>query len=246
MDQIDLNADIGESIGSDEEILNYISSANIACGFHAGGPQTMKQTVTWAIERGVAIGAHPSFYDVEGFGRRTMRLSPEEVYSITVYQVGALQAFAQAEGGRLHHVKPHGALYNMAAKDIELADAIARAVFDVDPALILYGLSGSAMIKAGENVGLKVAHEAFSDRAYHADGSLVARSEDGAMISDAVVASERLIRLLKTGSLKSVEGVNIPIQADTVCLHGDSPSALRFAKALNDRLRVEGIQIAAL
>jgi 5-oxoprolinase (ATP-hydrolysing) subunit A len=251
MIQIDLNADIGEGygvyeIGDDESILNYISSANIACGFHAGDPKTMRRTVKWAIEKGVAIGAHPGFPDLRGFGRRPMTLTNEEVYDIMVYQIGALQAFAKAEGGYLHHVKPHGALYNMAAKDGNLAEAIARAIYDVDPDLILYGLSGSALILAGEKIGLKVANEAFSDRGYRADGSLVPRSEPGAFIKDADVAADRFIHFIKTGYLKSVEGTDIKLLADTVCLHGDSPGALLLAKRLYKRLAEENIRVAKI
>jgi len=249
--KIDLNADIGESygvykIGADEQILEYITSANIACGFHAGDPSIMRRTVHMALEKGVAIGAHPGFPDLHGFGRRFMQLSPEEVYDLTVYQIGALQAFAQAEGGRLHHVKPHGALYNIAAADSELADSICRAIYDVDQKLILYGLSGSELIKSGQRIGLKVANEAYSDRHYHSDGSLVSRSDGRSMIKNADDAADRLLKMIQSGKVTSVEGDEIPVAIDTVCLHGDNQDALTFAQTLHRKLNESGIRLQTI
>lgn len=177
---VDINCDMGESFGSyklgrDEEILDYVTSANIACGFHAGDPSTMKRTVQMALEKNVGIGAHPGVQDLVGFGRREINLSPEEAYDIVVYQIGALYAFVKSEGGKIQHVKPHGALFNMAAKDAQLAEAIAEAVYKVDPEMILFGLAGSELVKAGKKIGLRTANEVFSDRTYQQDGSLTSR-----------------------------------------------------------------------
>lgn len=249
--RIDLNGDIGESFGAwtmgdDAGVLESITSANIACGFHAGDPFTMQATVAAAVARGVALGAHPSLPDLQGFGRRELRISPNEAYALTLYQTGALAAFATAAGSALRHVKPHGALYNMAARDAALSMAIATAVRDCDASLILVGLSGSALPAAGEAMGLRVAHEAFVDRRYRADGSLVPRGAPGAVI-DAVDASvEQAIRLAVSGVAIADEGSPIALRVDTLCLHGDRADAAGFARSLRASLVAAGVTIGAL
>ena len=209
MVKVDLNSDLGESfgiykIGNDSEVLKYVSSANVACGLHAGDPFVMHKTVRLALENNTAIGAHPGFMDLNGFGRRKMDLTAQEVYDLIVYQVGALSAFVKAEGGKMQHVKPHGALYNTAAKDEKLSTAIAQAVYDVNPELILYGLAGSWLIKAGEKVGLKTASEVFADRTYQDDGSLTPRSQANAMITDDEKAIMQVLDMVKTGEVTTV------------------------------------------
>jgi UPF0271 protein len=248
---IDLNCDMGESfgaykMGTDEEILNYITSANIACGFHAGDPTTMRKTVTMALERNVGIGVHPGLPDLVGFGRRTMDISPQEAYDLIVYQIGAVYAFTKAEGGKLQHVKPHGALYNMAAKSPSLSEAIAEAIYKVDPELILFGLAGGELVKAGKKIGLRSASEVFSDRTYQEDGSLTSRREENALIHDQEVAVNQVIRIVKEGKVKSLQGVDVSIQAHTVCIHGDGQNALQFAKYISTSLQNAGITIAKI
>lgn len=248
MATVDLNSDLGESfgafkVGNDEEVLRYISSANIACGFHAGDHNVMMRTVELAKKFGVAIGAHPGLNDLAGFGRRIVEITPEEAYNMVVYQIGALSGVAAAKGVKLDHVKPHGALYNMAAKNKALAEAIAHAVKDVDKSLILFGLAGSALCQEGEKLGLKVAHEVFADRTYQPDGTLTPRSKKNAMIHDPEEAVKRVIRMVKEGKVTAVDGREIPIQADTVCIHGDGPKALAFAQALRKRLEEEEVMI---
>ena len=245
MRSIDINSDLGESfgaykMGSDAEVLQFVSSANIACGFHASDPLTMTKSVRMAKEAGVAIGAHPGFPDRENFGRLPMDMSPEEVKAIVLYQVGALQAICKAEGTKLHHVKPHGALYNMAAKDEALALAIAEAVAEADEELILFGLSGSLMEKAAKAKGVRFASEVFADRAYEDDGTLVSRTKPGAMIEDETLAIARMVRLMREGFVESINGRDIPLKADTICVHGDSPKALAFAKALREAMESLG------
>ena len=247
---IDLNCDMGESFGAwtmgqDATVLEYVSSANIACGFHAGDPLTMHRTVVAAAARGVAVGAHPSLPDLAGFGRREMRVSADETYAMTLYQIGAIAAFANAAGTRLRHVKPHGALYNMAAKDRALADAIAAAVRDFDGDLILVGLAGSELPRAGEHAGLAVAHEAFADRRYESDGSLMARRKDGAVIDDVDTAVAQAISIATRGEAESPGGI-LRIRADTICVHGDRPDAAMFAQRLRSGLEAAGIMIVAL
>jgi UPF0271 protein len=247
---IDLNCDMGESFGAwtmgqDAGVLEHVSSANIACGFHAGDPLTMRRTVDAAVARGVAVGAHPSLPDLAGFGRREMRVSVDETYALTLYQIGALAAMAHAAGTRLRHVKPHGALYNMAAKDRALADAIAAAVRDFDSDLILVGLANSELPRAGEQAGLAVAHEAFADRRYESDGSLMARGKAGAVIDDVDVAVAQAISIATRGEAESPAGV-LHIRADTICVHGDRPDAAMFARQLRDGLEAAGVVIAAL
>lgn len=246
--EIDLNCDMGESfgayiMGNDEEVMDTISSANIACGFHAGDPVIMRKTVKLALEKGVAIGAHPGFQDLSGFGRREMVISPSEAYALTVYQIGALYGFVQAEGGSIQHVKPHGALYNMAAQDASLAEAIAEAVYKVSPELILYGLAGSELVKAGKRIGLLTANEVFSDRTYQCDGTLTPRSQPNALITDHEHAIKQIIRMVKEGKVEATDGTHIPIQADTICIHGDGKTALEFAKRIPSALAIEGIKV---
>ncbi|WMM88700.1 5-oxoprolinase subunit PxpA [Heyndrickxia coagulans] len=248
MPSIDLNCDMGESfgaytIGKDEEILDLITSANIACGFHAGDPTVMRKTVRMAAEKGVGIGAHPGLPDLMGFGRRNIQISPQEAYDMTVYQIGALAAFAKAEGSTVRHVKPHGALYNMAAKDPNLAEAIAKAVYDVSPDLILFGLAGSELVKAGEKAGLKTASEVFADRTYQQDGALTPRREPNALIEDRETAAKQVIRMIKEGAVTSVQGEDVSVRADTICIHGDGRQALAFAAFIRQSLEQEGIKI---
>ncbi|MBO0993918.1 5-oxoprolinase subunit PxpA [Bacillus sp. SD088] len=248
MKQIDLNCDIGEGfgayrIGCDEDIMPYISSANIACGLHAGDFTTMNQTVQLALEHNVAIGAHPGLPDLQGFGRRTMKVSPQEVFEIVLYQIGALHGFVVAHGGKLRHVKPHGALYNMAAIDPTLAEAIAEAVYRFQPELILFGLSGSELIRAGEKIGIQTASEVFADRTYQRNGTLTPRNQANALIHNVEQAVDQAIRIVMEQKVETIEGGSISVQADTICLHGDSPSALHFAYELNKRFAAEGIKI---
>ncbi|TKI05537.1 5-oxoprolinase subunit PxpA [Martelella alba] len=242
---IDLNADLGEGEANDEALLQCVSSANIACGFHAGDAVGMRRSVQWALRYGVAIGAHPSFPDRVNFGRSAMRLPPETVYAQTVYQLGALGALAQAEGGRMVHVKPHGMLYNQAAREPVLADAIARAVKAVDPSLRLVGLADSELIRAGAFHGLAVRHEVFADRNYRRDGSLVPRTEADALIEDEQQAFDRTLIMAQRGEVRTREGEWIKVRADTVCLHGDGAHALAFARRIAAGLRDNGIVIAA-
>lgn len=247
---IDLNCDMGESfgawsMGNDLAILPYVTSANIACGYHAGDPGTMRKTVAAALEHGVAIGAHPGLPDLVGFGRRTIDISPQEAYDMVVVQVGALAAVAASQGARLHHVKAHGALYNMAAKKPELAQAIARAVYDIDSSLVFYGLASSELTRAGEQCGLKVAHEVFGDRTYQNDGSLTPRKQADAMIEDATVSIRQVLRMITEGRITSVQGDEVPVKADTLCLHGDQPDAVAFAKSIRLALHEAGVQVRA-
>ncbi|HEY9572923.1 MAG TPA: 5-oxoprolinase subunit PxpA [Pusillimonas sp.] len=245
---IDLNCDMGESFGAwkmgqDEEILPYVSSANIACGFHAGDPATMRKTVAAAIRHGVALGAHPGLPDLAGFGRRNMDISPDNAYDIVVVQVGALAGVAASQGGRLRHVKAHGALYNMASKNRELASAIAQAVHDVDPSLVLYALASSVQVDAGRDVGLKVAQEVFADRTYQSDGSLTPRKQPNAMIEDPDASIRQVLRMIKEGKVASVQGGDVAVSADTLCIHGDQAGAVMFAKAIRKALEAEGITV---
>ena len=247
---VDLNCDIGESFGAyqfgnDQAVMDFVSSVNIACGFHAGDPAVMRKTVQLALEKKLAIGAHPGLPDLAGFGRREMAISPDDAFNMVVYQLGALSAFVQAEGGSMHHVKPHGALYNMAAANMELAEAIAEAVYRVNPNLIVYGLSGSQLVKAAQKLRLKAASEVFADRTYQQDGSLRSRKLPGAVISSPEKAAEQLLLMVKKGKVVSVEGVEIAVQADTVCLHGDNPHAVEFARHLYRLLKNEGISLQA-
>ncbi len=245
---IDINSDIGESfgaykIGADESILDIVTSANIACGYHAGDPCTMRKTVAMAKKRGVRIGAHTGFPDIMGFGRRNMSVSAEEMYDYTLYQLGALYGFARAAGFELSHVKPHGAMYNMAAKDVSLALAICRAVKEFDRELIILGLAGSRFCEAAEECGLTFASEVFADRAYMEDGSLVPRGRADSMILDEDEAVRRVIKMVTEGRVTAVTGKEIPVRADSVCVHGDGAKALAFAVNIRTSLEKAGIAV---
>lgn len=251
MATIDLNCDLGESfghykLGEDINILKYITSANIACGFHAGDPSVMRETVARCLEHQVAIGAHPGLPDLVGFGRREMAISPTEAYDLTVYQIGALHAVAASQGGTIHHVKPHGALYNMAAKDPALAEAIAKAVYDVSPKLILFGLAGSELITAGKRIGLPIANEVFADRTYTNEGTLTPRRNDNALITSDEAALTQVLQMVKTQTVTATTGEIVHLQADTICLHGDGEKAVVFAKMIYEVLKAEGIHIQAI
>jgi UPF0271 protein len=245
--RMDINCDMGESfgryaLGNDAELLSLVTSANIACGFHAGDPTVMAQTVRLARQAGVAIGAHPGYPDLQGFGRRAMELSAEEVEALVLYQVGALAAFARAEGLELTHVKPHGALYNQAARQPLLAAAIARAVRRFSPQLVLVGLAGSALVEAGQQAGLKTAAEGFAERGYNPDGSLMARTQPGALIHDPQQAALQALRLATEGI--SFDGQRVAV--DTICIHGDSPQAVAIAGAVRQALQSAGYQLHSL
>jgi len=246
-DRIDLNCDLGEGAGSDEAILPLVTSANIACGFHAGGPAEMRRTVRAAIEHGVAIGAHPGLPDRENFGRVSRPITPEEAYEMVVYQVGALDGFVRAAGGgsTMAHVKPHGALYNMATADAALADAIAKAVHAVDPGLVLVGLSGSELIRAGRRAGLATASEVFADRSYQPDGSLTPRDRPGAILTDASGVVQQAIDLVRKQRVRAIDGTDVPVHADTICIHGDGAHAVEFARAIRRGLAEAGVPVAA-
>ncbi|MEN1967352.1 5-oxoprolinase subunit PxpA [Lentibacillus sp. N15] len=248
---IDLNCDMGESfgrytIGRDEEMMSYITAANIACGGHAGDPDVMDRTVALAKEHGVAVGAHPGFPDLHGFGRRMINYSVEEVYRLVVYQVGALQAFCQVHHLEMQHVKAHGALYNLAGKDRRVALAIAQAIHDIDCSLILYGLAGSELLTAGRDCGLRVASEVFADRTYQADGSLTPRGEKGAVIEDAGHAVRQVKRMITDGVVEAIDGTLVNIEADTICLHGDGAHTVAFASQLRKALEQIGITVRAI
>lgn len=249
--RIDLNSDLGESfgaykIGMDESVIPLISSANVACGWHAGDPAVMRKTVELCKANGVAVGAHPGFPDLMGFGRRNMNVSPADAEAFLTYQIGALDAFCKRTGVKLQHVKPHGALYNMAGKDPALAEAICRAVAAYNGEIILMGLSGSCMAKAAAKFGLRFASEVFADRAYEEDGSLVARSKPGAMITDEDEAVSRVITMIKDHKVRAISGKEIEIDPQSVCVHGDSPKALAFVSRIREALSAEGIEIASL
>lgn len=241
--RIDLNCDMGEGSASDEAIMPHVTSINVACGFHAGGPATIRRTIALAARHGVAVGAHPGLADREGFGRRRMALTPSEVRDLTTYQVGAVLGFAIAAGVRLQHVKPHGALYEMAATDDDVANAIAEAVHAIDPELILFGLAGSTAIAAGARSWLRTASEAFVDRGYRSDGTLIPRDLPGALLTDAGEVVERAIGIARDGVVRSDDGTEIRLRADTLCIHSDTPGAAALARALRERLLAEGILV---
>ncbi len=248
MPAIDLNCDLGESFGAykmglDEEVLPYVTSANIACGFHGGDPMVIEQTVALCKKYGVRAGAHPGFPDLAGFGRRNMGLTPREVKTSVMYQIGALNAFCRGAGIKLYHVKPHGALYNMAAKDYELAKAICQAIREVDDSLVLLALSNSEMLRAAKDTGVSAASEVFADRAYERDGSLVPRSRKGAVIEDEELALKRVIRMAKEGVVEAIDGSTIFIDADSVCVHGDGRKALEFVKRIREGFLEAGIEV---
>lgn len=248
MYEIDLNCDLGESfgrytLGLDAQVIPLISSANIACGCHASDPVIMARTVHMAKENGVHVGAHTGFPDLQGFGRRNMVLTPEEAKDYTMYQIGALQAFCQAEGITLSHVKPHGAFYNMAAKDYNLAVAICEGIHAIDSKLPLLGLSNSQMQKAAADVGIPFLSEVFADRAYEDDGSLVARSKEGAVLTDEEEIMPRIIRMIKEGKVTSIHGNDVALKADSICVHGDGEKALTFVRKIREVLQAENIKI---
>ena len=251
MFKVDLNADLGESfgayrIGCDEAVLPLVTSVNVACGWHAGDPLVLDRTLVLAREKGVAVGAHPGYPDLLGFGRRAMQLTTDEEYAYTLYQLGAFAAFAKANSLTVQHLKAHGAMYNAAGKDMRLALAICRAVKDFDPGIILLGLSGSKLMEAAEELGLKAASEVFADRAYEEDGSLVDRKKPGAMIEDEEEAIRRVVRMVKEGKVRSLSGKDIPVRADSICVHGDGPKALTFAGRIREAVAAEGIVLAPL
>jgi UPF0271 protein len=243
---IDLNCDMAEGIGNEAELMPWISSANIACGYHAGSEDEMKRTMALCLKHDVAIGAHPSFPDRGNFGRTNMNLPNEQVYQIVSDQLQVIDKIAKTLGAKLHHVKPHGALYNMAAKYASLANAIAKAVKDFDDRLIYYGLSQSVMIDEAKKLNLKTANEVFADRTYQLDGSLTPRTKPNALIADETQALHQTIRFVKEGKVTTIEGKEIAIKADTICLHGDGAHAVAFAKLIHEKLIAEKIKIASI
>lgn len=251
MYRVDLNSDLGESfgrytIGMDDKVIPLITSANVACGYHASDPVVMDKTIKIAKEAGIRVGAHPGFPDLMGFGRRNLSVTPAEAKAYTTYQLGALGAFCKAHGVKMQHVKPHGAMYNMAAKDYALAKAICEAIKEYDDSLIVMALSGGEMIRAAKELGLRTALEVFADRAYEEDGSLVDRRKDGAMITDENLAIERVVRMVKEQRVTAITGREIPMKADSVCVHGDGEKALAFVEKIRERLTEEGIAICPL
>ncbi len=247
---VDINCDMGESfgawtMGNDAAVMPFITSANVACGFHGGDPATIRKTIALAVEARVAVGAHPSLPDLVGFGRRTMQISAQEMYDLVLYQAGAVAAFARAAGAPLHHVKCHGALYNMAATDEALSGAMAMAVKDLGGGVKLYALAGSKMVAAGRQIGLDVVQEVFADRAYEDNGTLRPRSLPGAMVEDEATAVARAVGMVETGQVQSHNGRLLAVSAGTVCLHGDQPGALQFARALRHACTQRGIAVAA-
>ncbi len=248
MARIDLNSDLGESfgrytIGLDDQVIPLVSSVNVACGMHAGDPAVMRRTVKLAAEAGTSIGAHPGYPDLQGFGRRDMALSPDEAYAYVLYQVGALQAFCHAEGVRVNHVKPHGQLYNRAAVDVDLAQAIAAAVHDADDSLVLVGLANGELIRAGQAAGIRTAQEFFADRNYTDEGLLVSRKLPDAVITDESFAVARVVRAVQEGTIEAASGKTINVQADTICVHGDNAHALAFAQKIRNALTAAGVEI---
>ena len=248
---VDLNADLGESfgrytLGMDGRILPVISSANIACGFHASDPVVMEKTVLLAKQAGAAVGAHPGYPDLMGFGRRNMAVSPAEARGYILYQLGALDAFLRPLGMKMQHVKPHGAFYNMAAVDYTLAKAVCEAVRDFDPGLVLLGLSGSKLIRAAEDTGLEACSEVFADRAYREDGTLVPRNRPGAVITDEQEAIRRVVRMVTEGKVTAVTGKDVSIRADSVCVHGDGEKAVLFAQSIRKALEENGIRVSPM
>ena len=246
MHPIDINCDLGEGFPNDDKLMGFISSANIACGFHAGNFSLMSRLVSMAIQNDVAIGAHPGFPDTINFGRLEMTFSNQAIYDMMLYQIGALHAIARAQGARLHHVKPHGALYNMAAVSIEMSNAIVKAISDFDPQLVLYGLANSELIKAAKTIGLPFKQEVFADRTFQASGTLTPRNQPNALIVNSDLAIAQVLLMVREKTVIATTGERIPIQADTVCIHGDGVHVLEFAKALNSRIKMEGIQIISL
>ena len=251
MSRIDLNCDLGESfatytLGMDADVIPHITSANVACGWHGGDPLVMQKTVALCRQYGVAVGAHPSYPDLLGFGRRNMSVTADEARAYIKYQVGALMAFCRAEGLELHHVKPHGALYNAMGRDPALAEAVCQGIRDCGKNLIVMALAGSAAVEAAVSLGLPVAQEVFADRAYEEDGSLVDRKKPGAMITDENEAIARVVRMVTDGKVQAITGRDIPVRADSVCVHGDGPKALAFVRSIRDALQKAGVTVAPL
>jgi 5-oxoprolinase (ATP-hydrolysing) subunit A len=242
---VDLNADLGEGAGHDAELFELISSANIATGFHAGDSDTMHAAVCAAKKHSVAVGAHPSFFDRENFGRKELKVTADEVFHAVAFQLGVFQAIAEAAGLRPNHVKPHGALYNMAVRDERLADAIARAIESVDARLILFAPDKSELARAGEAHGLQIAREIFADRNYLNDGWLVPRTRPDALLGDPKEAAQRVLRMLREGKVRSVEGHDVDVRGETICVHGDTPGAVEFARELRSQLESQGVRISA-
>ena len=242
---VDLNADLGEGAGHDDDLLELVTSANIACGFHAGDADTMRHSIEAARAGDVAVGAHPSLFDRENFGRKELSVKPGEIFDAVVYQLGVFQAIANAAGVQPNHVKPHGALYNMAVRDEQLADAIARATASVDCKLILFAPQSTALSRAGEKNGLKIAREVFADRNYLSNGQLVPRTRADALLHDPMEAAPRVLRMLREGKVRSVDGVDVEVRAETICLHGDNPEAVEFARALRAHLEEKGVTVRA-
>ena len=243
---VDLNCDMGEGCGNDAELLDLVSSANIACGFHAGDTDTMRRTAEMAVEKNVAIGAHPGYRDRENFGRMEMTISPREVFELVTEQVGLMDTAATAAGGILNHVKPHGALYNQAARDPELAAAIAEAVAAYDANLVLFGLSGTVCITEAERLGLRTASEVFADRTYQSDGSLTPRSRSDALISDDRASVRQALQMVRDGRVMATDGSFVKVRAETICLHGDGIHAVGFARAIRGSLEKTGVKIEAV
>ena len=245
MTSVDLNCDIGEGCGNDAELMRYISSANIACGFHAGDEATMRRTVELALENGVAVGAHPGYRDRENFGRTEMSLSRDEVRRLIFDQLEALKAECDRQAAKIRHIKPHGALYNQAAGDRELATTLAEAISEFDSGLTFYGLSGSLMVSEAERVGLKTASEVFADRSYRSDGTLTPRSQPNALIHETETSLTQVLDMINYGRVRSTDAIMVPVKAETICIHGDGPNAVEFAKLIRERLTSEGISIGA-
>lgn len=251
MYRVDLNSDLGESfgrytLGNDDKIIPLITSANVACGYHASDPVVMGKTVAEGTRAGIRVGAHPGFPDLMGFGRRNMNVTPAEAKAYVLYQIGALDAFCRANGAKMQHVKPHGALYNMAAKDYALSKAICEGIKEYDDSLIVLALSGGELVRAARDMGLRTAMEVFADRAYEEDGTLVDRRKEGAMITDENEAIARVIRMVKEKKVTAITGRDIPIQADSVCVHGDGAKALAFVEKIRAAFVEEGIEICSL
>ena len=243
--KVDLNSDLGEGAGHDDEILSLVSSANIACGFHAGNPAGIFNSIRVAKEKGVTVGAHPSLDDRKNFGRTEMQVGGAEVYALVVYQVGAFQALCTAAGLTMNHVKPHGALYNMAVRDRTLSDAIAHGMLAVDKGAILFAPAGTELFKAAQELGLQTASEVFADRNYNSDGTLVSRTRPDALLRDPGEAAERVVRMLRDRKIRAIDGSDVAVRPETICLHGDTPGAVEFARMLRARLEREGILITA-
>ena len=248
---VDLNCDMGESfgawqMGNDAALMDFVSSVNVACGFHAGDASVIRQTIETAISKNVAVGAHPSFPDLQGFGRREIKMSATEVFDIVLYQIAAVKGICESSGAKLHHVKPHGALYNQAAKDENLAEAIAKAVKAIDGKLILYGLAGSFLISEAEKLGLQTASEVFADRTYQADGSLTPRSQPNALIENTEKAAAQVWQMISEKTVTATNGEKISLLAETVCIHGDGAHALDFAKTIHSQLKAQDVKIESI